>query len=59
MLQKSTTKSTIDYLRTNDSLQREVVRQLAELRNINKFDTGRVKSQRGGPGEILVKRVVD
>ena len=39
----------IDYLRTNDSLQSEVERRLAELRNINEFATrGRVKSQRGG-----------
>ena len=50
----------IDYLRTNDSLQSEVERRLAELRNINEFATrGRVKSQRGGPGEISVKRIVD
>ena len=50
----------IDYLRTNDSLQSEVERRLAELRNINEFATrGRIKSQRGGPGEISVKRIVD
>ena len=50
----------IDYLRTNDSLQSEVEWRLAELRNINEFATrGRVKSQRGGPGEISVKRIVD
>ena len=50
----------IDYLRTNDSLQSEVERRLAELRNINEFATrGRVKSQRGGPGEISIKRIVD
>ena len=29
----------IDYLRTNDSLQSEVERRLAELRNINEFAT--------------------
>ena len=35
-------------------------RRLAELRNLNESATrGRVKSQRGGPGEISVKRVVD
>ena len=29
----------IDYLRTNDSVQSEVERRLAELRNINEFAT--------------------
>ena len=50
----------VDYLRTNDSLQSEVEGQLAELRNINEFATrGKVKSQQGGPGDILVKQIVD
>ena len=50
----------IDFLRTNDTLQSEVDRRLAELRNLNESATrGRVKSQRGDPGEISVKRVVD
>ena len=40
----------IDYLRTNDSLQSEVERRLVELRNINEFATrGRVK---GGGGVL-------
>ena len=50
----------IDYLRTSESLQSEVERRLAELKNINEFATrGRVKSQRGDPGDISVKRVMD
>ena len=50
----------INYLRTNESLQSEVEWRLAELRNINEFaKQGRVKSQRGGPGEISVKRIMD
>ena len=35
-------------------------RRLAELRNLNEFATrGRVKSQRGGTGDVPIKRVVD
>ena len=50
----------IDFLRQNDTLQSEVDRRLAKLRNLNESATrGRVKSQREGPGEIWVKRVVD
>ena len=50
----------VQFLRQNDALQSEVEKRLAELKNLNESATrGRVKSQRGGPGEISVKRVVD
>ena len=50
----------VQFLRQNDALQSEVEKRLVELRNLNESATrGRVKSQRGGPGEISVKRVVD
>ena len=41
-------------------MQCEVEKRLAELRTLNESATkGRVKSQRGGPGEIFVKKSVD
>ena len=44
------------YLRNNKSVQAEVEKQLAELKNLNKTAIkGRVKSLRGGPGEVFVK----
>ena len=51
----------LGYLRNNNSVQAEVDKRLSELAQINETATrGRIKSQRGGgPGEILVKRVVD
>ena len=50
----------VEFLRQNETLQSEVEKRLTELRNLNESASrGRVKSQRGGPGEISVKRVVD
>ena len=50
----------MEYLRSNESLQSEVEKCLADLKNLNEAATrGRVKSQRGGPGEITVKKSVD
>ena len=50
----------MSYLRNNESVQHEVEKRLTELRNLNESaNKGRVKSQRGGPGEIFVKRPVD
>ena len=50
----------MEYLRSNESLQSEVEKRLADLKNLNEAATrGRVKSQRGGPGEITVKKSVD
>ena len=50
----------MEYLRNNVSLQNEVERRLADFKNLNEAATkGRVKSQRGGPGEITVKKSVD
>ena len=50
----------MEYLRSNESLQNEVERHLADLKNLNEAVTkGRVKSQRGGPVEITVKKSVD
>ena len=50
----------IEFLRSNESVQCEVEKRLAELRTLNESATkGRVKSQRGGPGEIFVKKSVD
>ena len=47
----------MEYLRSNESLQNEVERRLANLKNLNEAATkGRVKLQRSGPGEITVKR---
>ena len=47
-------------LRNNESVQSEVEKRLAELRNLNKSATkGRAKSPRGGPGEVFVKISVD
>ena len=41
-------------------IQHEVEKRLTELRNLNESaNKGRVKSQRGGPGEIFVKKSVD
>ena len=48
------------YLRNNDSVQAEVDKRLAELTQLNESATkGRIKSQRGCPGDVTVKRVVD
>ena len=50
----------LGYLRNNTSIQAEVDKRLAELAQINESATrGRLKSQRGGPGEVPVKKVVD
>ena len=50
----------IEFLRSNESVQCEVEKHLAELRTLNESTTkGRVKSQRGGPGDIFVKKSVD
>ena len=50
----------LGYLRSNDSVQAEVDKRLAELTQLNESATkGRIKSQRGGPGDVTVKRVVD
>ena len=46
----------MSFLRNNESIQHEVEKRLTELRNLNESASkGRVKSQRGGPGEIFVK----
>ena len=48
----------LEFLRDNESLQIQVVRRLAELKNVNEMATrGRIKSQRGGPGDITVKMI--
>ena len=50
----------LGYLRNNTSIQMEVDKRLSELAQINESATrGRMKSQRGGPGENLVKKMVD
>ena len=50
----------LGYLRNNESVQAEVGKRLAELAQLNETATkGRRKSQRGGPGDIMVKKVVD
>ena len=50
----------LGYLRNNVSVQAEVDKRLAELAQMNETATkGRLKSQRGGPGDITVKRLVD
>ena len=47
-------------LRGNEFLQTEVDKRLAELEKLNETATrGRLKSQRGGLGNFLVKRMVD
>ena len=44
----------------NESVQHEVEKRLTELKNLNESaNKGRVKSQRGGPGEIFVKKSID
>ena len=49
----------LGYLRSNESMQVEVNKRLAELAQINETATkGRLKSQRQGPGDITVKRIV-
>ena len=50
----------LGYLRSNESVQAEVDKRLAELAQINETATkGRLKLKRGGPGDITVKRIVD
>ena len=50
----------LGYLRNNESVQAEVNKRLAELAQLNESATkGRLKSQRGGPGDVTVKKVVD
>ena len=45
----------LGYLRNNTSIQAEVDKRLSELAQINESATrGRMKSQRGGPGEVGV-----
>ena len=45
----------LGYLRNNTSIQAEVDKRLSELAKINESAIrGRMKSQRGGPGEIPV-----
>ena len=52
--------SSLPYLQNNTSILAEVDKRLSELAQINESATrGRMKSQRGGPGEIPVKKVVD
>ena len=41
-------------------MQTQVERQLAELKNVNEMATrGRIESQRGGPRDIIVKKLID
>ena len=50
----------MSYLRNNESVQHEVEKRLTELRSLNESaNKGRVKSQRGGPGEIFIKKSID
>ena len=50
----------LDFLRHNESLQTQVKRRLAELKNVNEMATrGRLKSQRDGPRDITVKKLID
>ena len=50
----------LGYLRENESVQSEVDKHLAELERLNETATrGRLKSQRGGPSDFSVKRMVD
>ena len=50
----------LGYLRNNTSIQAEVDKRLAELAQINESASrGRLKSHRGGPGEVPVKKAVD
>ena len=50
----------LGYLRNNESVQVKVDKRLSELALLNESATkGRSKSQRGGPGDVTVKRVVD
>ena len=50
----------IEFLRSNESIQYEVEKRLAELRTLNETASkGRIKSQRGGSGDIFVKKSVD
>ena len=47
-------------MRSNESIQCEVEKRLAELRKLNEtVSKGRVKSQYGHPGDIFVKKSVD
>ena len=47
-------------MRNNESLQTQVERRLAELKNVNKMATrGRLKFQRGGSGDVTVKKLID
>ena len=49
----------LGYLRENESVQSEVDKRLAELERLNETATrGRLKSQRGGPSDFSVKRMV-
>ena len=50
----------LGYLRGNESLQSVIDKRLAELEKLNETATrGRLKSKRGGPGDFLLKRMVD
>ena len=50
----------MSFLKNNESVQHEVEKRLTELKNLNESaNKGRVKSQRGGPGEIFVKKSID
>ena len=50
----------IGFLRSNESLQSQVDKRLAELERINETaNKGRNKSQRGDPGDVSVKRMVE
>ena len=50
----------LEFLRNDESLQNQVERRLAELKNVNEMATrGRLKSQRGDPGDIAVKKLID
>ena len=52
--------SSLDFLRNNESLQTQVERRLAELKNANEMATrGRLKSKRCGPGDVTVKKLID
>ena len=50
----------LEFLRNNESLQAQVEQRLAELKNVNELATrGRIKSQRGGPSDVTVKKLID
>ena len=49
----------LEYVRHNEGLRSQVNNRMSDLQGENQHTSGKIVSQRGGPGEVKVKKNVD